>query len=151
VKGERSDRILRLIALFRFAKALLLIASALSALRLLHPAAREAVARWIGALPFASQHAFVQRAIAFVTRLSPQKIEGLAIVAFLYAALFITEAGGLWMGKVWAEWLTIVATTSFIPFEVYESVKKPAPVHVGVLVLNVAIVFYLILRRRRLK
>jgi uncharacterized membrane protein (DUF2068 family) len=151
VKRERSDRILRLIALFRFGKALLLIASGLSALHLLNPAAREAVARWIGALPFAAQHAFVQRAIAFVTRLSPQKIEGLALVAFLYAALFITEGIGLWMRKVWAEWLTIIATTSFIPFEVYETVKKPAPVRIGVLALNIAIVVYLILRLRRLK
>ncbi len=151
MKRESGDRILRLIALFRFAKAVLLIASGLSALRLVHPGVRAAVARWIEAMPLASQYAMVHRAVAFVTGLSEQRIEALAVAAFLYAALFITEGTGLWMGRLWAEWLTIVATTSFIPFEAFEVVKKATPLRAGVLGANIAIVIYLILRRRRLK
>lgn len=147
----RSSRILRLIAVFRFSKAILLIASGLGALRLLRPGMMEVVTRWVEALPFASQSAFVQRAIAFITRLPPQRIQEAAIAVFLYAALFTTEAVGLWMGKVWAEWLTIIATTSFIPFEVYEVIHKPTIIRAAVLILNIAIVVYLLYRRRRLR
>ncbi len=127
------------------------MAGGLCALRLLHPSARALVARGIEAMPFATQHAIAQRAIAFVTRLSPARIEGLAVVAFLYAALFIVEGTGLWTRKVWAEWLTIIATTSFIPFEVYELIKKPTAIRIFVVAANMAIVIYLLVRRRRLK
>jgi hypothetical protein len=42
----------------------------------------------------------------------------IGIVALLYAGLFAVEGGGLWLAKRWAECLTIIATTSFVPFEV---------------------------------
>lgn len=148
---RRSHRFLRLIALFRLGKALLLILSGLAALRLLRPGAIDAVTEWIDAFPFASQHAFVQRAVALVTRQPLHRIRELAVAFFLYAALFITEGVGLWLEKVWAEWLTIVATISFIPFEVYEVVHKVTVFRVTVLVLNLAIVAYLIHLRRPVK
>jgi uncharacterized membrane protein (DUF2068 family) len=40
------------------------------------------------------------------------------------AALFLTDETGLLFRKRWAEWLTIVATNSLMPIEVYELVKK---------------------------
>lgn len=145
---RRSDRVLRLIALFRFSKALLLIISALGALRFIDPQRIARVTQWVAAMPFTEQHAFMQRVVAMLTRMTPRRVEELAIVALLYAALFITEGTGLWMDKVWAEWLTIIATLSFIPFEVYEVFHKTTFVRVAILVLNIAIVAYLIYRRR---
>ncbi|GAC1401586.1 MAG: DUF2127 domain-containing protein [Thermoanaerobaculia bacterium] len=145
---RRSDRVLRLIAIFRFAKAILFIASGLAALKLVKPGAVARFVAWLDAMPFATQHAFVQHGIEAVTRMTPRRIEELAIVAFLYAALFITEGTGLWMGKIWAEWLTIVATTSFIPFEIYEVVHKITALRVAILLLNIVIVVYLVYRRR---
>ena len=44
---------------------------------------------------------------------------------FLYAALFAVEGVGLWLGKRWAEWLTVVTTSLLIPIEIYEIVHKP--------------------------
>jgi uncharacterized membrane protein (DUF2068 family) len=146
----RGEPVVRLIALFRIAKAILLILSGLAVLKLLRPGAMETVMRWANQVQFPA----VQRGIAKLTSLPPRRIEELATATFLYAALFITEGAGLWMGKVWAEWLTIVATTSFIPFELYEAMKKPTMIRVGLVVLNTAIVIYLLhlrLRRRRLK
>ncbi|HSP35069.1 MAG TPA: DUF2127 domain-containing protein [Thermoanaerobaculia bacterium] len=151
MKGERSDRILRLIALFRFAKAVLLIAGGFAALRLLDPRMAYVVADWMSRLPYAAQHAFAQQAIATIFRLSPERIEVIAAGAFAYAALFITEGTGLWMRKRWAEWLTVIATLSFIPFEVWEVVRKPWPLAIAVLLLNIAIVIYLLVRLRRVK
>ena len=144
-----SRLVLRLIAIFRHIKALLLIISGMAVLRLVKPGAVQLVTDWVAALPFATQHEFVGRAIAMITRLPPERIEQLAIVLFLYAALFIVEGVGLWMGKVWAEWLSIVATTSFIPFEAYEVAHKTTFLRVAILVANIAIVIYLVNLRVR--
>jgi uncharacterized membrane protein (DUF2068 family) len=55
------------------------------------------------------------------------------------------------MEKVWAEYLTVWVTVSFLPWEVYEIVRKPALMRVGLLVTNLLVVAYLAwqLRRRR--
>lgn len=143
----KSRHVLRLIAIFRHIKAVLLIITGLAALRLVKPGAVKQATDWVSAMPFATQHEFVGRALAKVTRLPPKRIQELAVVLFLYAALFIVEGIGLWMGKRWAEWLTLVATTSFIPFEVYEVAHKATVLSVGILVANIAIVIYLVYRR----
>ena len=146
-----SRLVLRLIAIFRHIKAVLLIITGMAALRLVKPGAVQQVTDWVMSMPLATQHEFVGRALAKITRLPPQRIEQLAIVLFLYAALFIVEGVGLWMGKVWAEWLSIVATTSFIPFEVYEVAHKTTFLRVAILVANIAIVIYLLYRRIALR
>jgi len=143
VSAHRSDRVLRLIALFRFAKAVLLIAGGLAVLRLLRPGMASIVTQWIEQLPYAATHELGQRVIGLIFRLSPKRIEVIAAAAFAYAALFITEGTGLWLRKRWAEWLTVVATTSFIPFEAWEVAHHPRPVGLVILAINIAIVVYL--------
>ena len=61
-----------------------------------------------------------------------------------YAALFLTEGTGLLFRKRWAEWLTIVATSSLMPIEVYELFKKFTAVRLVALLINAAVVLYLI-------
>ncbi|HEY8713190.1 MAG TPA: DUF2127 domain-containing protein [Thermoanaerobaculia bacterium] len=146
-----SRHVLRLIAIFRHVKAVLLIVSGLAVLHLIRPGAVEQLTGWVTAMPFTTRHAFVGRGVAMITRLPPKRIEELATVFFLYATLFIVEGAGLWMGKLWAEWLTIVATTSFIPFEGYEVVRRPTWISVSLLVANVVIVIYLVYRRLTLR
>ena len=46
-------------------------------------------------------------------------------LTFAYSALFLVEGTGLFFEKRWAEYLTIVATVSFIPVEIYELLKLP--------------------------
>ena len=75
-------------------------------------------------------------------------VAGLGLAAFAYAGLFGVEGVGLWLGKRWAEFLTVIATGSFIPFETYEMVRKFNAVRITALVLNVAVVIYLIYRIR---
>lgn len=144
---HRDNRILRLIALFRFLKAFFLILGGIGALNLMRPGVMRHIATSLAAMPFVTRHEIVERGIATATHLPARRFEELAIAAFLYAALFITEAIGLWLGKIWAEWLTIVATASFIPFEVYEIVRRFTVIRVAVVVANAAILAYLIYRR----
>lgn len=58
------------------------------------------------------------------------------------------EAAGLWLGRRWAEYLTFIATTIFVPYEVYELTKGISVLKVVTLTLNVAIAAYLLLAKR---
>jgi len=57
------------------------------------------------------------------------------------------EAWGLHRRRVWAEWLTVIVTSSFIPLEVYHLVEKPTFGKVATLIANVAILVYLLRHR----
>jgi uncharacterized membrane protein (DUF2068 family) len=138
---------LALIAVFRLLKALVLVAVAFGALRLLDHELATRAQDWLDAIPFVARHEAVAKAASKVTGASPKHLQLAASVAFGYAALFAVEGIGLWRGRVWAEYLTIVATTSFIPFEVYELTRRFTPIRLGALVLNVVIVGYLVARR----
>ena len=73
---------------------------------------------------------------------------GLSTVGAGYAALFLTEGTGLLFRKRWAEWLTIIATGSFMPLELYELIKEFTPLRLLVLLVNAAVVLFLIYRVR---
>jgi len=140
---------LTLIALFRLTKALVLVAVALGALRLLDRDVAARVQAGLDAIPFVARHAALLAATSKVTGTSHKHLAIAASVALAYAALFAVEGVGRWRQRVWAEYLTIVATMSFIPFEVYQLTRRFTPVRLGALVVNVAIVGYLVIRRVR--
>lgn len=66
----------------------------------------------------------------------------LALLA--YGALQFTEAVGLWLTKRWAEYLTVVATSAFIPVEVYELSHSVTFIKLGALVINILAVLWLV-------
>ena len=42
-----------------------------------------------------------------------------------YTAVVLAEGTGLWLRRAWAEWLTVLATGSLIPFELWELITRP--------------------------
>jgi uncharacterized membrane protein (DUF2068 family) len=68
------------------------------------------------------------------------------VVAFFYSALLFTEGIGLLMEKVWAEYMTVIITGSFIPLEVYELIRRVTLIRACVLLANVIVVAYLVMR-----
>jgi uncharacterized membrane protein (DUF2068 family) len=64
----------------------------------------------------------------------------------VYAALFLTEGIGLWFLKRWAEWFTVIITGSLVPLECYEIFRRPMPIKILLLIINIAIVGYLLYR-----
>jgi len=83
------------------------------------------------------------RALLLASNLTASRETALAITAFGYAALMGTEGVALHLRKSWARWLTIIATSSLIPIEAYEIMREIHPIRVAVLLINVAVVFYL--------
>ncbi len=70
------------------------------------------------------------------------------IALLCYAALELTEAVGLWLGKRWAEYLTFIATVILLPFEIYELTERVSPLKLIGLAINLAVVVYLIYAKR---
>jgi uncharacterized membrane protein (DUF2068 family) len=70
------------------------------------------------------------------------------IALLCYALLEGVEAIGLWHGRRWAEYLTFVATTVLLPFEIYELHEGVSPLKLIGFVINLAVVIYLIYAKR---
>ncbi len=68
--------------------------------------------------------------------------------AGVYAVIEGIEAVGLWMQKRWAEYLTALATVGFLPLEIHELMKRVTVVRVGALVINIAVLVYLVYAKR---
>ena len=96
-------------------------------------------------LPLTSR--LFSRALRFASNLTVAKETALALTAFGYAALMGTEGVGLYLRKPWSRWFTIGATSSLIPIELYEILREPHLVRIVVLLVNLAIVIYLVRRR----
>jgi uncharacterized membrane protein (DUF2068 family) len=80
--------------------------------------------------------------------LKSSTLELVGIAVWGYAIVEGVEAVGLWFQQRWAEYLTFIVTTSFIPLEVYELIHKFTPFKVFALVVNAAIVAYLLSAKR---
>lgn len=140
--------LLRLIALFKLLKAVLLIAASIGAFRLLHKDIANTLNHWVATLGLDPGNQYVDRALRKASNLSPTKIKHLGVGSLIYAGLFLTEGIGLWMMKRWAEWFTTIITGSLIPIEVYEIYRHPTPIKILLLVINIAVVGYLLYRIR---
>ncbi len=145
---RQRDQLIEIIALFKFVLAAGLIALSFGAFKLLEPASAELLQGWILALSETDSHPRVQRGLEIVADLGPRKVQVISAAALFYAVLYVVEGVGLWYEKRWAEWLTVIATSLFIPLELYEVVRHTSIARVGALVINVALVAYLYYRIR---
>lgn len=91
---------------------------------------------------------FVVRQLHRVLDLDPHSLHVLAATAAAYSVVEGVEAVGLWLEKRWAEYLTVLATAGFLPFEVHELIKRVTVLRVGALVLNLAVLVWLVWSKR---
>ena len=74
------------------------------------------------------------------------RVVGAAILAL--GVIELIEAVGLWYQRRWAEYLTFLVTAAFLPLEIYELTLTVSPFKVVALVINIAIVVYLLFAKR---
>ena len=153
--GKTSNRRidgLRLIGLFKIGKAVLLLATTYGLYRLLNAALVEHLHDWLNTLTDSFERRLLERALDWFDSLGSTRLSGIVVVTGLYTVILLTEGIGLWLRKTWAEWLTVIATASLIPFELWQLFfgdhHKPLAV-LGATVLNIIIVSYLAYQLRR--
>jgi uncharacterized membrane protein (DUF2068 family) len=144
-----DSRLLRIIAVFKFFKAALLAAAGIGALRLVKYDIFEYATDLVARYHLNPGNRFVARALARATDVTPKRLHEIGLIAFIYSALFLAEGIGLWSLKRWGEWVTIIITSSLLPFEVYEVWHRFTWSKIAVLMINAAIVWYLVMRLRR--
>ena len=146
----KDNRLLRILAAYKLFKALILVVAGIGALRLLHHNDADNIVTHLAAkLGLRPGGRYLDLALAKLANIPPQDFRDLGIGSFVYAALFLTEGIGLWLMKPWAEWFTAIITASLIPLEILEIHHEPTLPHVIVLLLNVVVVAYLVLRIRK--
>ena len=80
--------------------------------------------------------------------ISPSHLYDIGFLLVAYATLEAVEMVGLWFAKRWAEYLTFVATTLFVPLEVYELLSSFGTLKLVTFIVNMAVVIYLLLGKR---
>jgi uncharacterized membrane protein (DUF2068 family) len=82
--------------------------------------------------------------------LTPRTLTFLAAGLAVYALIELVEGVGLWLGKRWGEYFAMVATSIFLPYEVYDLTVKITWLRLGALAINLLLVIYLIWTKRLL-
>jgi uncharacterized membrane protein (DUF2068 family) len=139
------------IAVLKLIKGVLLLATGIGALSLLHGNLLALVTDGADAVQVSTQNQLLQKLLQRLGVLDPKQILFISVITFAYSALLLTEGIGLLLEKVWAEYLTAVITASFIPFEMCELIKRFTAVRITLLVVNVLVVIYLSWRLRQRK
>ncbi len=94
-------------------------------------------------LHISPDHHFAQVFLDWADSLTMAKIWAVGAAAISYSVLRFLEAYGLWYARAWAEWIALVSGALYLPFEIYKVVHRQSVFHVSVLLINLAIVFYM--------
>lgn len=156
LQGKRRVRYLKIIALFKIFKGLLLFLLGFSLLFL------NSRPLWLDQISDWSDDQLLLRhskAIIFLLNKLQDALAGgvlraTGILALFYCAVLLTEGIGVYMQKRWAEWLMICATGALIPLElrqVWHRILFHRPVFAPLVILfaNCFIVWFLYLVLRR--
>jgi uncharacterized membrane protein (DUF2068 family) len=145
-KPQSKDTLIKLIVVFKYIKGVLLIAVALGAHHLLNHDMSDFAEHLVDSFRVDPNNHYIHIVLEKLTFLSRKQLEALSLGSFFYAAIVLTEGTGLALHKRWAEYFTIIATGSFLPLEVYELAHRVTPIKIVVMLINLAILAYLIAR-----
>jgi uncharacterized membrane protein (DUF2068 family) len=147
--ASERRRGLLLIGALKLVKALALLVVGVGLLSLLNRDAEAAVRGWIEFLRLDAHTHLVEALLAKVSGISHQTMRSLGVGTLIYALVFGTEGVGLLLAQTWAEYMTTGVTVSFLPIEGYEMIHHPSWVKGLVILINAAIVVYLVMEIRR--
>ena len=155
LQEARRVRYLKLIALFKIVKGVLLLVLGVSLLSL------DAWGGWMNApLKWIANEILLQhsKVVSYILRNLQAVLYGgarhaTAYVSLFYAALFFTEGIGVYMQQRWAALLIIFECAAFIPIELHHVWHRPGLVGALILLANCLIVWflYVLLKRDRRK
>ena len=145
------DRGLLAIGLFKLAKAIFFFGIGVGAIHLLHRDLEDEVMRLALKFRFDPESRFVSLLLNKIDLIDAHRLRQISVATFGYSGVALTEGVGLLLEKVWAEYLTLILTISFLPWELYELARKPDWFRLSLLVINLAVLWYLIWLLRRKK
>ena len=133
-----------LVGAFKLVEAALLLALGFGMLHFLHRDVADEVRNWITFLRVDPENVFIHRLLVKLALVDEHHLKQFSVGTFIYAGIRLTEGLGLFFRKRWAAYFTAIVTASFIPLEVIEIIRHVTWVRIALLLLNIAIVIYLI-------
>jgi uncharacterized membrane protein (DUF2068 family) len=146
-----SDPFLRVIAIFKLAKAALFFLAGIGLLHLLNKDVESGLQHLMDDLHVDHHNHFLTWCLTQAGLLTKDKKAALSAIAFFYSVLFATEGTGLYLRKRWAEWLVVILTGSLLPVEAYEIWHHVTWIKLLITAGNLLILGYLIYVIRRKK
>jgi len=151
--GQHHNKWLVLIAGYKFLLAVLFVAIGVGALHLLHKDLDDVLTQLATALRFNPESRMVNFLADKASLLNDPILRRIGFLAFAYAAVSLVEGIGLYLEKAWGEYLTLLITGSFLPWELFEIVRRITWVRVVLLLVNLLVFIYLLklvaLRRKQ--
>ena len=135
---------LLLVGLYKLSKAIFFTALGAGALDLVHRNLGDLVLRLVDALRLDPMNKFVSMAMDRADLIGGHQLRQASMASFGYAVLCLIEGTGLVMRKVWAEYFTVVLTAAAMPWEGYEVLERYTIFKLGLLLLNFAVLLYLL-------
>jgi uncharacterized membrane protein (DUF2068 family) len=142
---------LLLIGLFKLVEAVFFLLVGLGALHFLHRDIGDAALALATKWRVDPEGRLVGFMLDHLDSLTSHRLKQIGVATFCYAALRVAEGVGLVMEKLWAEYLTVGVTISFLPWEMYEIIVRLDWFRVGLFIVNLLVLAYLLwwLRRKR--
>ena len=135
---------LRAVALFEALKGGIVLAAGFGLLSLLGRDAEDFAEHVVNRLHLNPAHHYPQIFIQAMADMTNTHILLIAGFAALYATVRFVECYGLWLGRRWAEWFAALSGAVYIPVEVYELAHRITWLRITALVLNLAVVAYMV-------
>jgi len=136
---------LRLVGLYKLTKAVFFSALGAGALNLIHRNLGELVLRVVDAVKIMNPEGhLVSMIMDRVDLIGGHQLREASMASFGYAFLCLIEGTGLMLEKVWAEYFTVVLTALALPWEIYELAERYNIFKLILMLLNVAVLLYLL-------
>ncbi len=139
----------RLIGCYKLASGLLAVILGMAFVRFVRHDPGQSLEQFAAHLGLAPDNHLIHRVIAAITGIDRSRLRAIQAGTFFYAILHLIEGIGLFLERDWAGYLVVIASSSLIPIELYEIVRKQNLPRVILLILNVGIVIYLIVELRK--
>jgi uncharacterized membrane protein (DUF2068 family) len=154
----RSELVLRVFAVERFLRFLIIGVAAYgvwsfkydqAAILRAYNSALPAVRALYQDLGLDISHSKLLVLVNHALTISPRWITILTIGLPVYAVVELVEGIGLWLGQRWGEYFAMIATSVFLPLEVWELARGHVTwLKVATFVINLLLVIYLVWTRR---
>jgi uncharacterized membrane protein (DUF2068 family) len=143
-KHDTNLQVLRGIATLELTKGMIVLLAAVGILLMMRREDPWDIADGLlRLLHISPDHHFAQVFLDWADSLTIAKIWTVAAAALSYSVLRFIEAYGLWYARAWAEWIALVSGALYLPFEIYKVIHRQNLFHVSLLLINLAVVFYM--------
>jgi uncharacterized membrane protein (DUF2068 family) len=137
------------IGLFKLVEAAFFFLVGLGVIHFIHRDLGDAAVRLMERLRVDPDGRLVSWVLDHLDEITARRLRQIGVATFFYAGLRLTEGIGLVLEKMWAEYLTLGVTVAFLPWELYEIVRRPDWIRVCLLLANLAVLAYLLWWLRR--